>query len=180
MSFHDVALATRDTKANHEFYTGPMGFELVKVEVGKSGDSGWAKHLFYDTGDGEMIAFWELHDPDLAEDWSSAISTGLGLAIWTNHIAFGADDLADLARRRDRWLDHGVDVTEIDHGWCTSIYAQDPNGILVEFCTSTREFDARDKQEALRLLTAESAELGDGPSIKIYRAADRQGGPDPG
>ena len=78
-------------------------------------------------------------------------------------------------RLRASWLDHGVDVTEIDHGWCTSIYAQDPNGILVEFCTSTREFDAQDKQEALRLLTAESAELGDSPSIKIHRAADRPG-----
>ncbi len=168
--------ATRDTKANHEFYTGPMGFELVRVEVGKSGDAGWAKHLFYDTGNGEMIAFWELHDPDLAEDWSPAISTGLGLPVWTNHIAFGANDRVDLARRRDRWLDHGVDVMEIDHSWCVSIYARDPNGILVEFCTTTREFGAQDREQALRLLTAESAEPGDSPPTKIYRAGERDRG----
>ena len=57
MGFHHLAIATRDVKANHEFYTGPMGFELVKVVVGRSGQDGWAKHLFYDTGNGELIAF---------------------------------------------------------------------------------------------------------------------------
>ncbi len=175
MAFHHLAIATRDPKANHEFYTGPMGFELVKVEVAKSGESGWAKHLFYDTGNGEMIAFWDLHDPDLPDDWSPAISTGLGLQIWTNHIAFAAEDLDDLALRRDRWLDHGVDVMEIDHGWCTSIYARDPNSILVEFCTSTREFTAADREEALELLAAESPELREGaPPTKLYRASERE------
>ena len=65
MSFHHVAIATRDVKATHAFYTGPMGFSLAKVEVAPSGERGWAKHLFYDTGNGEMIAFWDLHDPEL-------------------------------------------------------------------------------------------------------------------
>lgn len=175
MSFHHVAIATRDAKANHEFYTGPMGFRLVRVEVGKSGETGWAKHLFYETGNGEMIAFWDLHDPDLAGDWSPAISTGLGLPVWANHIAFGADDLDDIARRRDRWLDHGVDVMEIDHGWCTSIYARDPNGILVEFCTTTREFTEADHEDALRLLEADHVQPDpNGPPTKIYRASEHR------
>jgi catechol 2,3-dioxygenase-like lactoylglutathione lyase family enzyme len=175
MSFHHVAIATRDVKANHEFYTGAMGFELVKVQVGRAGERGFAKHLFYDTGNGEMIAFWDFHDPDLAPDWSPAISTGMGLPIWANHIAFGAVDLDDIRRRRERWLAHGVDVVEIDHGWCTSIYAEDPNGILVEFCTSTRELDAKDREEAARLLGAESPALDTDPPIRRYRAADHRG-----
>jgi catechol 2,3-dioxygenase-like lactoylglutathione lyase family enzyme len=175
MGFHHVAIATRDAKANHEFYSGPMGFRLVRVEVAKSGESGSAKHLFYDTGGGEMIAFWDLHDPSLPEDWSSAISTGLGLPVWTNHIAFNARDLEDIARRRDRWLDHGVDVMEIDHGWCTSIYAQDPNGILVEFCTTTREFTEVDHEDALRLLAAESLQPDENrPPTKIFRASEHR------
>jgi catechol 2,3-dioxygenase-like lactoylglutathione lyase family enzyme len=79
MGFHHLALATRDIKATHEFYTAAMGFELVKVAVGPAGERGFAKHLFYDTGNGELIAFWDLHDPDLKQDWSPAIATGLGL-----------------------------------------------------------------------------------------------------
>ena len=54
--------------------------------------------------------------------------------MWTNHIAFGASDHADLMARKDRLLAAGHDVMEIDHNWCHSVYATDPNGIMVEFC----------------------------------------------
>ena len=170
MGFHHVAITTRDIKASHEFYTGPMGFQLVKVQVGPSGERGFAKHLFYDTGDGQMFAIWDFHDPDLAPDFPTAISTDLGLPVWANHIAFFAKDLADIAKRRERWLAHGVDVMEIDHGWCTSIYAKDPNGILVEFCTSTRELDRADREEALRRLGDPHPERDAEPTPKYYRA----------
>ncbi len=170
MAFHHLAIATRDAKATHEFYTRAMGFELAKVEVARVGESGFAKHLFYDTGNGEMIAFWEFHDAGLAGDWSPAISDGLGLPHWANHIAFAALDVADLDARRTRWLEHGYDVLEIDHGWCTSIYTTDPNGIMVEFCTSTRAFVSADREEALRLLEATSPPVGNPPPTRIHRA----------
>ena len=153
MGFHHVAITTRDCPATHRFYSESTGFELVKVEVGPSGETGFAKHLFYDTGDGAMMAIWELHDDSLPEDWSTGIATGLGLPVWTNHIAFQAQGLADLEARRERWLAHDVSVMEIDHGWCHSIYATDPNGVMVEFCTSTRELTAEDRKEALALLS---------------------------
>jgi catechol 2,3-dioxygenase-like lactoylglutathione lyase family enzyme len=174
MGFHHIAIATRDVKANHEFYTGAMGFSLEKVQVGRSGETGHAKHLFYDTGNGEMIAFWDLHDPDLPKDWSPAIATGVGLPIWTNHIAFAASDLEDLARRRERMLAHGVDVMEIDHGWCTSIYATDPNGIMVEFCTSTRAFTEDEREAALRILADPNPELDPDPPMQVYRASEHR------
>lgn len=168
MPFHHLALATRDLKATHAFYTQAMGFELVKVAVGPAGEKGFAKHLFYDTGDGELMAFWDLHDPDLGDDWSSAIATGMGLPIWTNHVAFAASDRADLDRRRDRWLAHGRDVSEVDHGWCLSIYTVDPNGILVEFCLTTDSSD--DRERAQQLLEDPSPELDPAPPTRIFRA----------
>ncbi|RIK99746.1 MAG: VOC family protein [Proteobacteria bacterium] len=152
MAFHHVAVATRDTQATHRFYTEATGFELVKVVAAKSPEGGWAKHLFYETGGGELMAFWELHDPSLPSPTPSAIATDLGLPVWSNHIAFHAADLADIERRKRRWLEHGHDVMEIDHDWCVSIYTVDPNGILVEFCTMTRALDENDRAEALRLL----------------------------
>ena len=33
----------------------------------------------------------------------------------------------------------------VDHEWCRSIYFRDPNGLLLEFCTTVREFNADDK-----------------------------------
>src|SRR6266403_361614 len=60
--FHHTAFATREPAATHAFYTEAMGFELVKVEVAPTPKGGWAKHFFYDTGGGELMASWDLHD----------------------------------------------------------------------------------------------------------------------
>jgi catechol 2,3-dioxygenase-like lactoylglutathione lyase family enzyme len=169
MGFHHVAIATRDVKASHEFYTGPMGFTLRKVQVGPAGERGFAKHLFYDTGNGELFALWDFHDPDLPADWDPAISTALGLPLWANHIAFHADDLDDLARHKQRWLAHGVSVMEIDHGWCHSIYTKDPSGILVEFCATTRELTEADREQALERLANPNPERDPEPEVRIHR-----------
>ena len=176
MGVHHLAFATKDTEANHRFYVEAMGFELVKVETASMG-GGWAKHLFYSTGPArdQMIAFWELNVPELGDDWSADISRGQGLPPGINHLAFSADDLDDLARHRDRWLAFGADVLEIDHDWCVSIYTEDPNGILVEFCTLTRDFTDADRADAARLLTATSLEPGEAKEPKgrtVYKAAD--------
>ena len=153
MAFHHVAIATRDLEASHRFYTEAMGFELVQVDVIPFLESGWARHLFYDTGNGELIALWDLHDEDGAlGDFDPAISTGLGLPNFVNHIAFGATDLDELDARKDRLVANGHDVARIDHGWCTSIYANDPSGIMVEFCTTTKVLGEENRKEALALL----------------------------
>ena len=173
MGFHHVAITTNDCRASHRFYTECMGFELAKVEVGPCGESGFAKHLFYETGDGGMMAIWELHDESLPEDGATGIATGLGLPIWSNHIAFQARDLADLERRRERWLAHGISVMEVDHGWCHSIYARDPNDVMVEFCTSTRALTATDREEAQRLLEDPAPAVPETPQPIFHRPATK-------
>ena len=63
MPFHHVAIATNDLDATHRFYTEVMGFRLVHVEASANPEqTGWARHLFYDTGNGECLAVWDLHD----------------------------------------------------------------------------------------------------------------------
>lgn len=165
MPYHHLALASRDTRATDLFYREVMGFRLVKVEPGATPTGGWAKHFFYDTGDGSMIAFWELHDETIPESNPTAISGGLGYPDWVNHIAFRADDREGLDSRRAHINAQGYDVLEIDHGWCISIYTTDPNGILVEFCVSVREFTADDIEEASVLLHAET------PPMKAHEPA---------
>lgn len=167
MSFHHVAIATRDLDATHRFYTEVMGFELVKVVAAETLEGGWARHAFYDTHQGGLMAFWDIHDDTLA-DFNPSISKGLGLPAWTNHIAFDAPTLEDLGAMRRRWLDHGEKVVEIDHGWCTSIYINDPNGIMVEFCTTTVDFTDADRVEAAAMLVAEKPELEDSPAVTFY------------
>lgn len=175
MAFHHVALATNDLAATHAFYTEAMGFELIKAVVAPTdAPGGWAKHLFYDTGGDGMIAFWDLHDPR-ADGLDPRISEGLGLPVWVNHLAFAATDLDDLAVGRERWLDGGFDVMEIDHGFCTSIYTTDPNGILVEWCTDTAPYTDADRREALGALVAEKPSL-EPPPVPVFHSGRRRAG----
>jgi catechol 2,3-dioxygenase-like lactoylglutathione lyase family enzyme len=146
-----------------------MGFELVKVEAAPTTEHGWARHLFYDTGNGELLAVWDIHDQAI-DGYRTEISTGLGLPPWANHIAFDALDLDDLKVRLERWLDHGLDCVRIDHGWCTSIYADDPNGITVEFCTSTRALTDEDREQANALRAAPTPPLGSVPEVEFFTA----------
>lgn len=173
MGFHHVAIATRDLEATHRFYTDVMGFELVKTEAAPAPEGGWARHVFYDTGDGTCIAFWDVHDdPAIDDGFDPSISRGLGLPTWTNHLAFDAPDLDALARVQQRWLECGHDVLRIDHGWCTSIYIDDPNGIAVEFCCTTQAFTAADKEQAEELRRAAQPPLAEHPPpAEILEAA---------
>lgn len=168
MGFHHVALATNDIAATHHFYTVAMGFELVKVEVGPTPQGGWAKHVFYETGGNGMIAFWDLHG-DAFHDVKGAISTDLGLPSWVNHIAFAAADEDAIQAAIDRWQAHGLDVIDIDHGFCRSVYTTDPNGILVEWCQDLRALTAEDREHAARMILAEApGEFDEAPKVEFY------------
>ena len=176
MPFHHVAIATRDLEASHRFYSEAMGFELVHVDVIPFLEDGWARHLFYDTGNGELLALWDLHSSEL-DDFDTAISTGLGLPNFVNHIAFGASDLDELDARKDRLVANGHDVARIDHGWCTSIYANDPSGIMVEFCTTTVRLGDEHKREAQRLLAASVPDISrEEPKIDFFVASGDHAG----
>lgn len=168
MGFHHVAFATNDIAATHHFYTVAMGFELVKIEIGPTPEGGWAKHAFYDTGGNGMIAFWDLHG-DAYGDVKGAISTDLGLPSWVNHIAFHAEDTAAIEAHMTRWLDLGLDVIDIDHGFCRSVYTTDPNGVLVEWCQDLRKLDDADREYANRMiLAAEPDAFKDAPKVEFH------------
>ena len=162
MGFHHVALACRDTAATHRFYTEVMGFQLVKVNVapnpGEHG--GWSKHFFYATGledgatsaDSGMIAFWEIHDSVIGDQFPVDINASSGRPWWVNHIAFDAPTRADLDRHCTRWREHGHSVIEIDHDFCVSIYIRDPNNNMVEFCHTLRDFTEDERSRAVDIL----------------------------
>jgi len=155
MGFHHVAIAVKDVRTAHTFYTESMGFELVKVVKRQTPEGGWTKHIFYDTGNGELFAIWDLRGIEgvvIDPGWKGGMSTGIGLPYWINHIAFSAEDVADLERKKQRWLDNGHNVAEVVHEFIHSIYTKDPDGTLVEFTFPTMQLGRTDYEEALTLL----------------------------
>jgi catechol 2,3-dioxygenase-like lactoylglutathione lyase family enzyme len=152
-SLHHVAYATRDPEATWAFYSGKLGLPLVHTENHLQGE-GWFRHFFFDMGNGDYLAFFCVENVGERDDYRTDISSGAGLPVWVNHIAFKLDTRDELEAMKARLKERGVEhLHEIDHGWCHSIYTVDPNGIMVEFCVTTdaRAF-AQTEQEALRLL----------------------------
>ncbi len=81
-----------------------------------------------------------------------------------------ARDLDDIEGRKQRWLDAGYDVVEIDHGFCVSVYANDPNGILVEWCTDTKPYTEADRVAAQAAMDTAEPPLEQPPEPKFFKA----------
>ena len=159
-SLHHVAYATRDPEATYEFYAKKLGMPLIRTENHRQGD-GFFRHFFFDMGGGEALAFFEVHGVGEKPDYRTEISHAAGLPQWVNHIAFRLDTLEELESMTKRMHAKGIeDIVQIDHGWATSIYTTDPNGIMVEFCVTTDagEF-GQTEEEALRLMRQPADEI---------------------
>jgi catechol 2,3-dioxygenase-like lactoylglutathione lyase family enzyme len=170
MGVSHIAIAVKDIQATHRFYTEAMGFELVKTEIVPK-EGGFARHVFYSTGSDsdQLMAFWDLSNDPNAGEFSTDICRDLGLDVLTNHLAFTADDLDDLERRKQRWIELGLTVLEIDHGWIASVYTEDPDGIAVEFAVVTAPFTSAGADEALELLMADQPPMSqDEPTISFH------------
>jgi len=154
MSYHHLALAAKDMKAIHAFYEGVMGFELVKVEIAPVMGGGWGKHFFYrmDGDDSRFIAFWELMETPGEAGYKFDLNEAAGTPQGTNHYSFSVDTAEQLIAWREKWNAAGLDVLEIDHNWCHSVYTRDPNGNMIEFCLTTGSFTDEDRQRALAAL----------------------------
>ena len=155
--FHHVAYACRDAEATRHFYADLMGMPLVHTEVKHEGD-GFFRHLFFDTGDGSCIAFFEVSGMGEAPDYSTQISTGNGLPVWVNHVAFGADEDSTEAVRQRMTEEGIVPFMELDHGWGVSLYYMDPNGIMVEMCRDTTGFAVDPKEATARVTSTETTD----------------------
>lgn len=160
MGVHHIALATKDMAATHDFYTNAMGFRIAKTVVAPTDNpGGWAKHVFYEIPGGGQIAFWDLHDEKIGDQWKAGMSTGLGLPWWVNHLAFDAKR-EELRALGDRWLKWGTDVMKVDHGFVQSIYTRDPNGNSVEWCADIEPYTDEDRKRALADMLSEKPEVG--------------------
>lgn len=160
MPFHHVVYATRDVEATTHFYEDLMGFPLVHTEI-KAGGSSWVRHVFYDTGGDNHLAFFQVEGVGEREDYTTDVSDGVGLPVWVNHVAFRAT-AEQQATVRSNMEAEGIELLmEQDHGWCHSLYYLDPNGIMVELCRNTPGFEP-DPAEARRLLTVDPMSMASG------------------
>jgi catechol 2,3-dioxygenase-like lactoylglutathione lyase family enzyme len=144
--FSHIGLSTLDLDATRDFYERVLGFTAVRCDIIKVKEGGQIRHIFFDTGRDQLIAFMEARGvPGVPGDYDAGINRGLGVPSAFYHFAFEAGSEAALDERRNELIAKGVKVTEVvDHDWAKSIYFTDPNGMQLEYCCFTRNLNAND------------------------------------
>ena len=144
--FSHIGLSTLDLDRTRDFYEGVLGFKAVRCDILKVKEGGQIRHIFFDTGHDQLMAFMEATGvPGIPAEYDAGINRGLGVPGVFYHFAFEAGSEAGLTEKRRELLAKGIEVTEVvDHDWAKSIYFKDPNGIQLEFCCFTRNLNADD------------------------------------
>src|ERR1700686_4837320 len=133
--FSHVGLSTLDLDKTREFYEKVLGFKVVVADTIKIREGGSIRHIFFDTGRDQLLAFMEARGvPGVPAEYDAGINRGLGVPAAFYHFAFEAGNEAALESKRQQLISKGVQVSKIaDHNWCKSIYFKDPNGITLEY-----------------------------------------------
>src|SRR5262249_13869295 len=116
---------TRDQEATRRFYENLIGLPLVATwaEVRQDGDTQREYcHTFFALADGGALAFFQHADQD--ERPIELKSPG--------HLAFECDH-ATQEGIYSRLEAAGVEARLTDHGYCVSLYVNDPNNLRLEF-----------------------------------------------
>src|SRR5205809_1522342 len=144
--FSHIGLSTLDLDKTRDFYENVLGLKPVRCDIIKVKEGGQIRHIFFDTGRDQLLAFMEARGvPGIPAEYDAGINAGLGVPGSFYHFAFEAGSVAALEAKRQELLAKGVLVTDIvDHEWAQSIYFHDPNGISLEYCYLTRDVGTED------------------------------------
>ena len=115
---HHTALISSDVRRTVEFYQGVLGFPLT--DMFENRDYPGSTHFFFDVGNGNAIAFFDLPGLDL-EPYAEVLG---GL----HHCALSMEPDA-WAAAKDRLDSAGVPY---EHVSGTSLYFRDPDGARLE------------------------------------------------
>lgn len=141
-----ISLGTLDMEATRAFYEGVLGFKAVRCDIIKVKEGGEIRHIFFDTGHRQLLAFMSPKGvPGAPTEFDGGINRQMGMPEGVYHFAFEAGSAEELEAKRNELLRKGVKVTPVvDHEWADSIYFKDPNGLLLEYSYLKREFNEDD------------------------------------
>lgn len=136
---HHNAYVTKDQEATRAFYEDLVGLPLVATWSEQDELFGAERvycHTFFGLGDGSALAFFQFADAEDAELFDPELVSSP-----FRHIALKVSDelQAAIAERLEAadWKPKGTFV--LDHGYCRSLYTEDPNGLLLEFTVDAPE-----------------------------------------
>jgi catechol 2,3-dioxygenase-like lactoylglutathione lyase family enzyme len=140
--FSHVGLVTLDLDQTREFYEGVLGFNPVRCDIINVTEGGRIRHIFFDAGRDQLIAFMQARgEPGAPAEYDAGINRGLGVPAAFYHFAFEAGNEPALLQKREELIGPGASRSprSFDHDWAKSIYFRAPNGMSLEYrCYSGR------------------------------------------
>jgi catechol 2,3-dioxygenase-like lactoylglutathione lyase family enzyme len=143
---HHAAYRCRDAEETRKFYEDILGLPLKAALVFEE-EPGTGRplpymHLFFEMGDGNFVAFFDV--PDGAHTGKFKMKWGMDL-----HFAMEVQSHDEMMAFKSRLDQAGVPCFgPIDHHFVHSIYFYDPNGINVEITCRDKNHDAIMAEEA--------------------------------
>ncbi len=128
LGLHHITLVSSNAQRTVDFYTRVLGQRFLKRTINFDDPSSY--HLYFgdETGSpGSAITFFE---------WPNAPKGLRGIG-GTHHLALNVADRQGLLKWKRRLTDLGIAVNgPLDRHYFTSIYFQDPDGVILEIATS--------------------------------------------
>jgi catechol 2,3-dioxygenase-like lactoylglutathione lyase family enzyme len=130
---HHTAYVTRDMEKTRRFYEEVIGLPLVATWSESDELFGAMRtycHCFFALADGSALAFFQFARPEDQDLFGPKMPDSP-----FHHIALAVDEETQRGIRQ-RIAAAGIrepDTYLLEHGYCTSLYVKDPNGMVLEF-----------------------------------------------
>ena len=130
---HHTAYLTKDLEATRAFYEDLVGLPLVATWSETDELFGAMRvycHCFFGMPDGSALAFFQFANKSDQDEFDPPLTPSPFRHIALN-VAPEAQDEIFARLTKAGWKPEGTYVLE--HGYCRSLYTEDPNGMLLEF-----------------------------------------------
>src|SRR5260370_27120366 len=108
--FSHIGLSPLDLDKARAFYEDVLGFKPVVSDTLRIAEGGHLRHVFFDVGRDQLLAFMEANDmPGVPAKYDAGINRGLGMPAAFYHFAFEAGSEVCRAAIRRQFCAKGLD-----------------------------------------------------------------------
>src|SRR5258708_12364840 len=114
--FSHIGLSTLDLDKTRAFYQDVLGFKPVVADTLRIQEGGHLRHVFFDVGRDQLLAFMEANDmPGVPAKYDAGINRGLGVPAAFYHFAFEPGPEAGPPPKRHHFRANGPSPTPTPH-----------------------------------------------------------------
>lgn len=134
---HHTAYVSKDLEKTRAFYEDLLGLPLAATWCESDelfGEMRTYCHCFFELADGSALAFFQFANQRDQELFGPTMPPSP-----FHHIALNVDaeTQAQVAERLEKAGYRAPDTYVLEHGYCRSLYVNDPNGMIVEMTCDT-------------------------------------------